>query len=186
MPFFLFYYLICTTNNVVEQTIMRFLPILFLITLCFLWQSAASQKKQAFISGKIVDANEMPLAGVSVILLGKQSGVQSSDSGTFTITVPIEKAIALIFTFAGYKTEQRNFILNSGESEFVRVIMEPGIAALDSVVVTDQRQRREAGLVVLNPKNAINIPSPTGGIEGLIKVIVGSNNELSSQYSVRG
>jgi hypothetical protein len=165
---------------------MRFLPILFLILVLFDLQPVAAQKKQAYISGKVVDVNENPLGKVSVSLLGKQTGVLTSDSGTFTITVPIDKAIALVFTYAGYKSEQRNFILNTGEKEFVTVRMEPGVIALDSVVVTDQRQRREAGLVVLNPKNAINIPSPTGGIEGLIKVIVGSNNELSSQYSVRG
>jgi hypothetical protein len=64
--------------------------------------------------------------------------------------------------------------------------MERGSKDLDPVVVTDQRQRREAGLVVINPKNAINIPTPGGGIESLIKVIVGSNNELTSQYNVRG
>ncbi len=32
----------------------------------------------------------------------------------------------------------------------------------------------------------MNIPSPVGGIESLIKIFVGSNNELTSQYSVRG
>ena len=38
----------------------------------------------------------------------------------------------------------------------------------------------------INPKNAITLPSATGGVEGLIKILVGSNNELTSQYSVRG
>ena len=165
---------------------MRFLPILICVFFCSFPADLTAQKKQAYISGKIVDANEAPLAKVSVSLLGKQTGVLSSDSGTFTITVPVDKAIALVFTSSGFKTEQRNFLLNEGEKEFVRIRMEPGIKALDSVVVTDQRRRREAGLVVLNPKNAINIPSPSGGVEGLIKVLVGSNNELSSQYSVRG
>ncbi|MHA4847035.1 TonB-dependent receptor [Flavitalea antarctica] len=165
---------------------MRFLPFLFLILFVFDSQPAAAQKKQAYINGKVIDVNENPLGKVSVSLLGKQTGVLTSDSGTFIISVPSDKAIALVFTSAGYKSEQRNFLLSAGEQEFITVRMEPGVAALDSVVVTDQRQRREAGLVVLNPKNAINIPSPTGGIEGMIKVLVGSNNELSSQYSVRG
>ncbi|HZG24827.1 MAG TPA: TonB-dependent receptor, partial [Chitinophagaceae bacterium] len=40
--------------------------------------------------------------------------------------------------------------------------------------------------ITLNPKNAINIPSPVGGIESMIKGLVGSNNELTSQYAVRG
>ncbi|MEY2916749.1 MAG: hypothetical protein RIS73_463, partial [Bacteroidota bacterium] len=38
----------------------------------------------------------------------------------------------------------------------------------------------------INPKNAITLPSTIGGVEGLIKILVGSNNELTSQYSVRG
>jgi hypothetical protein len=54
------------------------------------------------------------------------------------------------------------------------------------VVIQDERDRREAGLVRINPKNALTLPSTIGGVEGLIKILVGSNNELSSQYSVRG
>ena len=57
---------------------------------------------------------------------------------------------------------------------------------LIEVVVSDQRDRKEAGLIKINPKDAINIPAPIGGIESLIKIFVGSNNELTSQYSVRG
>ncbi|MET0299703.1 MAG: TonB-dependent receptor [Flavitalea sp.] len=162
---------------------MRNLTLLLLLFTC---ATTIAQTRQAYVKGKVVDMNDNPLPGVSVGILGRQTGVLSSDSGTFTITVPVERAIALTFTFTGYKTEQRNFLLNNGEEEFIRVRMEPGIRSLDSVIVTNQRQRREAGLVALNPKNAINIPSPSGGIEGLIKVMVGSNNELSSQYSVRG
>jgi hypothetical protein len=59
-------------------------------------------------------------------------------------------------------------------------------ADLDTVTVRDKRSRREAGLIKLNPENAANLPSPIGGIESLIKIFVGSNNELTSQYSVRG
>lgn len=136
--------------------------------------------------GRIVDENENPLKRASIALLGKTTGVNSSDSGTFRIVVPANKAFALIISHLGYKTEQRNFILNENEVEQITVRMEPGSKELETVVVTDQRTRREAGLVVVNPKNAINIPTPGGGIESLIKVIVGSNNELTSQYTVRG
>lgn len=91
-----------------------------------------------------------------------------------------------MFSSTGYQTEQRNFLLNENEEEHIVVRLERGSQELETVVVTDQRQRREAGLVNINPKNAINIPSPIGGIESLIKIFVGSNNELTSQYSVRG
>jgi hypothetical protein len=164
----------------------RFITILlFCFTAC-LSLNAVAQNKTATVTGTVVDENEQPLSRVSVSLLGRRSGVMTSDSGTFRLQVPADKAFAIVFTFTGYKTEQRNFLLNEKEEERVMIRLERGARQLDSVVVTDQRQRREAGLVVLNPRNAINIPSPTGGIESLIKVFVGSNNELTSQYSVRG
>ena len=160
----------------------RFLLFVFLL----LTTAVYAQKKAAFISGKVVDDNENPLSNVTVQVLGRQGGVITSDSGTFRIKVAADKAFALVFSFTGFKTEQRNFLLNENEEETMIIRMERGATELSTVVVTDQRERKEAGLVVMNPKNAINIPSPVGGVESMIKVFVGSNNELTSQYSVRG
>ncbi|NML23246.1 TonB-dependent receptor [Pseudoflavitalea sp. G-6-1-2] len=162
------------------------IPLLLVLLLPILPKAAFAQKKPASLTGKVVDDNENPLGNVSVTILGKRIGTSTSDSGTFQLQVPADKAFALVFSFTGYKTVQRNFLLSEKENEYVVIRMERGSGMLDSVVVTDQRQRREAGLILLNPKNAINIPAPGGGIESLIKVVVGSNNELTSQYNVRG
>ena len=165
---------------------MKSVRLLLLIILIFTCHGALSQKKPAYVSGKVLDENERPLSNVSVVILGRPTGLITSDSGTFRVKVPTDKAFALVFSFTGYKDEQRNFLLNEGEEETIVVRMERGAKQLEEVVVMDERERREAGLVRINPKAAINLPSPTGGVEGLIKVIVGSNNELTSQYSVRG
>ena len=163
---------------------MRSLIAVSILFLFFL--PAHAQKKFAFVSGKVLDENEKPLHGASVTILGRQSGILTSDSGTFRLRVPAEHAFALVFSFTGYKTEQRNFLLNDNEQERAVIRMEKGLKTLQEVVVSDQRESRETGLVRINPKNAINIPAPIGGIESLLKIIVGSNNELTSQYSVRG
>jgi hypothetical protein len=160
-------------------------PVYLFVLLLFCGQLLA-QKKMASVSGRVLDEGELPLSKVSITLLGRQGGIATNDSGFFSIRVPADKAFALVFSFTGYKKEQRNFILSDGEEERVVVRMERGGDALKEVVVTDQRPRREAGLIMLNPKQAINIPSPTGGIESLIKIFVGSNNELTSNYTVRG
>ncbi len=157
-----------------------------LLALLLFFQSTFAQKKVGFISGKVLDENEIPLAKVSVVILGRQTGFATSDSGTFRMKVPAEKAFALEFSYAGFKTEQRNFLLNENEEEQIVVRMEKSAQQLKEVVVTDQKERKEAGLIKINPKDAINIPAPIGGIESLIKIFVGSNNELTSQYSVRG
>jgi hypothetical protein len=145
-----------------------------------------SQKKPAFVSGKVLDENENPLPGVSVIILGQQRGISAGDSGTFRLRVTADRAFAVVFSFTGYKTEQRNFLLSENEEEKITVRMERGAKVLQEVIVTDQRDRTEAGLIRPNPKSVINLPAPVMGVESLIKVFVGSNNELTSQYSVRG
>ena len=159
-----------------------------LLTVCSLLIVAlcCAQKKPAHISGRVVDENERPLAKVSVTILGRPNGIATSDSGTFRITVPAEKAFAVSFTSSGFREEQRNFYLSENEEETIVVRMEPSSRTLEEVVIVNRKDREEMGLVRVNPKNAMIIPSATGGVESLLKIFVGSNNELTSQYSVRG
>ena len=145
-----------------------------------------SQKKQAWVSGKAIDENENPLSKVSVVILGKTSGLTTNDSGQFKIKVPANRSFALVFTYSGYNEVQKNFYLSDGEEEKITVQMERGSKTLDEVLVSDDKERTETGLTKINPKTAITLPSTTGGVEAMIKILVGSNNELTSQYSVRG
>jgi hypothetical protein len=159
---------------------------LLIFLLLFPFLHLLAQKSGAIISGKILDENENPLPGVSIVLLGRETGFASSDSGTFRMHVPADKAFALVFSYTGYKSQQQNFILNEKEEEHIIIRMERSESKLDSITISGERDRKEAGLIRINPKDAISIPTPIGGIESLIKVYVGSNNELTSQYSVRG
>src|ERR1017187_757206 len=148
--------------------------------------SSFSQKKIAFVSGKVIDENENILKGVSITILGKQNGIITSDSGTYRLKVPADKTFALVFSFSGYREEQKNFFLSENEEENVVVKLYNSSKLLNPVVISDQKERTETGLVKINPKSATTLPGATGGVEGLIKILVGSNNELTSQYSVRG
>jgi hypothetical protein len=156
------------------------------ILCCLIFSISFSQKKMANIRGKVLDENENPLPNVSVVILGKTSGVLTNDSGRFSMKVPASKAFALVFSYTGYRNEQRNFYLNEAEDETMVLRMEKGIRELQEVTIKDDRLRMESSAIRINPKNAIQLPSATGGIESLIKIFVGSNNELTSQYSVRG
>jgi len=156
------------------------------IILSFFCLTAAAQKKSASVSGKIVDENDNAIPAVSISILGKATGEISSDSGTFRIKVPAEKAFALVFSYTGYEEMQKGFLLSNGEEEKVTIKMQHGIKMMDTVTVGDQRARTEIGLTKINPKNSFALPTPGAGIEKLIQSLVGSNNELTSQYSVRG
>ncbi|MEO9005378.1 MAG: carboxypeptidase-like regulatory domain-containing protein, partial [Ginsengibacter sp.] len=145
-----------------------------------------AQQKTAFVSGRVIDENEDPLPGATVTLLGKTNGILTSDSGSYRIKVPAGKAFALVYSHSGFRDEQKNFYLSDEEEEKATIRLIRTGKTLETVVITNDKTRTETGLVKINPKSVATLPSATGGVEGLIKILVGSNNELTSQYSVRG
>src|ERR1035437_989742 len=163
---------------------MRFLATLLI---AFISLAAFAQKKTATVSGRVINENENPMVGVSVTVLGHQKGIVTNDSGFFSLKITADRAFALEFTHQGFRTEQRNFILNDGEHETVTVKMVKASKTLETVVIQqDDKQKKEISLTRINPKTALYVPSTVGGIESMIKMLVGGNNELTSQYSVRG
>ncbi len=148
--------------------------------------SAAAQTKYATIAGTVVDENDVPLKNVSIIILRKNSGIVSGDSGKFSIKVPAQKSLALIFNYAGFTAQQKNFFLSNDETETILIQLKQTGKTLEAITVGNEKERKETGLIKINPKTAVIMPSTVGGVEGLIKTLVGSNNELTSQYNVRG
>ena len=158
-----------------------------LICFCiYLPASVFAQKKFASVSGKVIDENDKPLNGAVIKILNVEKSTVTNDSGYFSITVTANKPFALIFSYTGYSEVQRNFYLTGGEEEKITVKLQPSAKELQAVTVKDERDRTQAGLINIDASKAIVNPSPIGGVESLIKFFVGSNNELTSQYSVRG
>jgi hypothetical protein len=159
---------------------------LFIIILFFIPCALFAQIQNALIKGIVLDKNENPISNATILILGKNQGVSTTDSGQFSIKVPAQKAFALIFTHTGFAEVQQNFFLNKGDEKNITIHLVEISKTLDAVIITDEKERNESGLIKINPQNAITLPTTTGGVEGLIKTLVGSNNELTSQYNVRG
>lgn len=162
---------------------MKFRGLIFLLLISL---GSFAQRKTGTVSGKVIDENENPLPGVSIVILGQKSGFITSDSGTFNLKIPADRPLALIFTHEGYKEEKRNFYLSENEEERLTLRMISAGKMMDEVIITNEKDRKESGLIKMSPNSVSIAPTATGGVEGLIKILVGSNNELTSQYSVRG
>jgi hypothetical protein len=154
--------------------------------LCIINCTLQAQTPQAIVSGLVTDESGNPIKACNIIILGKTKGIASNDSGQFTITVPAQKSLALVFSHTGYQPFQKNFFLSDNEKEVVTIVLYKDLNLMQPVIVQSEKERKETGLIQINPKNAMVMPSTVGGIEGIIKTLVGSNNELTSQYSVRG
>jgi hypothetical protein len=160
---------------------MRLLIVMFFLPLIALAQ------KTATVSGIILDDNDKPLPGVTVYIIGKNTTVTSNDSGRFTLIVPSNRQVALVFFSEGWNSARKTLYLQPGEAEQLTIKLEKFTGKLDPVIVINQNKgRREPGRVTIDPTRSELNPSPISGIEQLIKIFVGSNNELTSQYSVRG
>ena len=160
--------------------------ILLLLVTIFSTSICKAQKKYATITGSVVSANDNPIPNVSVTILGRTNGITTSDSGTFTLKVPATLPFALVYSKVGYSDVQQNFLLSVNETEYTTVILAQKNIENNTVTVYADPKRNDISTIKINPKYAFVLPSPTGGIEGMLKVYVGSNNELTSQYSVRG
>ncbi|TMI91701.1 MAG: carboxypeptidase-like regulatory domain-containing protein [Bacteroidetes bacterium] len=103
-----------------RQSRLILVSILLSIACCLLpFTSIFAQKKPAYVSGKVLDENENPLSNVSVVILGQQKGIITSDSGTFRLKVTPDRAFALVFSYTGFKPQQKNFLLNENEEETI-------------------------------------------------------------------
>jgi len=145
-----------------------------LLITCFLFypSSIYAQKKIATITGKVLDENDKPLKSVSVQVLNVEKNTATNDSGYFQINVAANKPVALVFSFVGYTTVQKNFYLGTGENENITIKLQRFTKELKAVTVKDERDRRQPGLVNIDASRALVNPSPIGGIESLIKVFV--------------
>ncbi len=138
------------------------------------------------VTGQVVDENDKGLPNVMVKRLEKQTGKITNDTGYFEIVLPFEKPIALEFIKKGYKIIQRNITLAKGETEIVKVVLEKDPLQDEVVIKSSTPTVNEASTYKINPNLALDLPTPNSSIESVIKILVGSNNELSNQYNVRG
>ncbi|MCD6367232.1 MAG: carboxypeptidase-like regulatory domain-containing protein [Bacteroidales bacterium] len=146
-----------------------------------------SQNSTAILYGRITDAKNQPLELVNIIVLNERTGTTTNNKGLFKLKVPANKNITVQYSILGFQTIKKKYFLKPETSTNIEIKLPETTKTLNEVSVSDIHQRNN-NLVRINPKLVQTIPSPDAGIESIIKTLPGvhSNNELSSQYSVRG
>jgi len=147
----------------------------------------ANAQQVAMISGKVSDEKGQAVELVNISIWGYPGGTTTAADGSYSLQIPAAKPLKIIFSFIGYKTDTAYVKVNAGEKLRINRTIYSVATELERVVVQD-RQVRNSNLTRIDPRTAAALPSASGGIEALLKTMPGvvSNNELSSQYSVRG
>ena len=88
---------------------------IFLTSLLFLFViTANAQVQTGIIHGKILDQNNDPLPGASVIIVDSKYGVNANESGEYRFDQIPSGKIKIQASFVGYKTSTVDFDIQPG------------------------------------------------------------------------
>ena len=142
--------------------------------------------QSASVKGVILDKNNYPVENVNIACSGV--GTQSNVNGFFEITVPANKTVTVIFTHISLKKTTLTVTLKPNESFEFNPVMSDRAEQMGEVIVTSKNRKRIQGITTIEPEILRKIPGANAGVENILKTLPGvnSNNELSTQYAVRG
>ncbi len=141
---------------------------------------------KARLYGTVKDEKGNPLQQVSVLVLELNSGVPGNDNGAYSLELPANRNLRIIFRYIGHEEVQQSIRLKPGEQKLLDVVLKTNSIHITDITVED-RQIRTTGVVKLDPKVSSSLANPTGNFEMLLQAAgARPTQELSSQYTVRG
>jgi hypothetical protein len=143
---------------------------------------------QTIIKGLVKDSAGHPLELVNVTLLNTSIGTSTDINGSYSLKISSkENDHTVIFSLLGFKTQQSVIKSDDKEITFNTILYEDP-KGLGEIKVSATRNENANNFVSIPVKDIHLLPSPSGSFESILKTMPGvsSNNELSSQYSVRG
>ena len=157
-----------------------------LLSIAFLFSFVCAYAQRAVVSGIVRDEKGKAIDQALVADEVTGLGTYTNAKGYYLFEVPAGKHISLVYVAQSCELVRKSVQLSSGETRTLDITLVRKTNELASYTVKDQRKRGEAGNVYLDIRKVDYMPSTIGGVEGLIKLAVGSHDELTSQYSVRG
>jgi hypothetical protein len=139
----------------------------------------------AIVKGVVKNSNNEPIEGVAVTYLN--NGTTTNYNGEYQLTVPSNKQISIEFRHISYKFVSKKLIVSTNKTYNFSPILQLKVEKIDEVIVKDLKKDAQ-GFVQINPSDATKIPGANSGVENILMTLAGvnNNNELSTQYNVRG
>jgi hypothetical protein len=140
----------------------------------------------AFVKGIVLDEKNLPVEGVNVSCLNTKT--QTNGKGFYQIAIPSNQIITVEFTHISLKKTSLKVSLKPNEVYVFNMHMNDREEQMGEVIINSNNKKAVQGIVTFEAKDIRFIPGANAGIENVLKTLPGvnSNNELSTQYSVRG
>jgi hypothetical protein len=160
---------------------------LILIFVCFTCQHSWAQSPVQ-ITGKVSSPDGKPLEMINVALKDYPNGTITDVSGHFSLKASVKYPFLMVFSSVGFEPNYLTITSPAQLLQPIDVVMHPKTEVIADVLVKADLLH-DKSMTRIDPRLTNRVPDAAGGgVEGLVKTQMGvaSNNELSSQYRVRG
>nr|WP_298992822.1 TonB-dependent receptor [uncultured Polaribacter sp.] len=142
-------------------------------------------QKTTILKGTIKNKYNQPISEVSIKF--NKTGTVSDENGRYSIRIPLDTEVTVIFSHVSYKSITKKFTAkNRNQIRFSPTLILK-TEQLEEVVIKDNKKNAQ-GITSIDVKKAQNVIGPNAGVENVLMTLPGvnNNNELSTQYNVRG
>ena len=146
-----------------------------------------SQAQNTTLQGIITNNNQEPVA-FAAVTTSSGVGATSNENGFYKLSIPLDDRLRITFTHIAHKKVVITFTPTAGVLNELHPVMSSKSEQIGEVIVRGNRNAQVRGVTVLSPETVRSITGANAGVENLLLSLPGvnSNNELSTQYAVRG
>ena len=159
-----------------------------LLALCLTTALPATAQSWGTVQGQVTRAaSKAPVPGASVLVAGTNFGTAAGAQGRYVLRLPAGTHL-LRFTSVGYIPHLDSVTVSPHDTTHLDVALQESILEIAGITVEASSTPKEAGVYELEPERVRKMPAPLQDGLRALKAMPGvvANNELSSQYSVRG
>jgi len=142
-------------------------------------------QKSTILKGTVKNNLKQPIEKVSITF--GNSGTETDENGNYTIRIPIDTEITLVFSHVSYQTLIEKITANNRNGIRFSPVLTLKTEKLKEIVIKDNKKEAQ-GITKIDINKVKNVLGPNAGVENILMTLPGvnNNNELSTQYNVRG
>lgn len=138
------------------------------------------------VYGYVIDTSNRGIEMANVFFENTQIGTTTNPNGYYELSASMQDSIVIVYSMMGYSSI-RHTLYPKQQVIQISVELQPTSQQMQDLDVVAQR-RQTSTMTYIDPSKYRQMPNPSGNFESLLITFAGvtSNNELSSQYNVRG
>lgn len=157
---------------------------IYFLLLFFTTSSLIAQT--ANIRGIVKNSQREPINGVN-ITYGNSKGTITNEKGEYSLVIPAKKEIVLIYSHVEYNKLYKRVKVPKKRTFRYSPTMSYKTEEINEVTIQD-KSKIVQGIISIKKSTLKRLPGANSGVENLLMTLAGvsNNNELSTQYNVRG